>query len=428
MQEDSLGLGRAIAQMPMSFDFQPNRRRVRSAGLSAASAGLSVLGIEVTQTVQDMQNSVTLVANKLTVVRVYLDATSLAGARWISGEIAWHRGSGAESYLPAINRVRLRPDHALTLTAQRHDLEASLNFMLPTEAIAAGSLTLRLNRLYIPGGDDVPSAGVVTVTVEFEQMPPLVVRAVGMRYFDNATNEFVSPSAIHFAYLRSFLQRAYPVAELIWSQIVNDASFSAPFPIGVSIQANGDLAAMRSLDMSAGGDPRTHYYGLVSDNRGRRFLRGRAFTIPSQPRPDTVAVGPVGHPANFPLTAWDTDPSYGDWYGAHEIAHTFGRFHPGFPPLPQPGGQDASDANFPYPGGQLSADDDRYVGFDVGDATLGLPMRPLPGRTHHDVMTYLELQWLSAYTYEAIRQRLLAEAALNLGMAVPAAIPALPAL
>src|SRR5262249_50799570 len=130
-----------------------------------------------------------------------------------------------------------------------------------------------------------------------------------------------------------------------------------------------------------------------------------AFTIPGTPQPDVVASGPVGVPNGF---AGDHDASYADWYGAHELGHTFGRYHPGFPP----GKQDASDANFPYAGGCISPPDGKFAGFDVGDPALNLPMVALAGIDHHDVMTYADDQWLSPYTYKAILDRLIAEEAL----------------
>jgi len=41
--------------------------------------------------------------------------------------------------------------------------------------------------------------------------------------------------------------------------------------------------------------------------------------------------------------------------------------------------QTDDDSNFPFPQGQLSGNDEEFVGFDIGDATLGLPMAALPG-------------------------------------------------
>jgi hypothetical protein len=403
----------------MGTNLEPARRRSRSARLIPDAAGLPVLGIEVTQAVQDLHNSVTLVAGKTTVVRVYLDASFLANSQSISGELAWRRGDRAEAYLPALNQVRLRSDRQPTLIKQRHNLDASLNFLLPADAIAEGSLTLRLNRLYVPGGDDVPIADVSPVTVDFLTMPPLILRLIGLRYRVGASGAFVAPNAVHIAYFRSYLARTYPVAEVTWTYMLVDADFAAPFnndaPLGpiTAALANAQLAALRSREVSAGFDPRTHYYGLVDDNGGRDFMRGLSFSVPDQPRPDTVASGPAGVPTGGYMG--DLDISYADWYGAHELGHTFGRAHPGFPT----GDQDASDPDFPYPNGQISTDDDRYVGFDVGFTALNLPMQALPGRIYHDVMTYGEKQWLSAHTYEGIRLRLFAEAALNLGTPAP---------
>ena len=185
-----------------------------------------------------------------------------------------------------------------------------------------------------------------------------------------------------------------------------DADFVAPFNASTVDLANAQIAALRSREVSSGVDPRTHYYGLVDDDSGRNFMRGKAFAIPGAARPDTVASGPAGVPNGF---AGDRDASYADWYGAHELGHTFGRFHPGFPP----GQQDASDPQFPYDDGCLSSPDNKYVGVDLGDHDLNLPAAALPGLKYHDVMTYADNQWLSAYTYQAILARLQEEDALG---------------
>ena len=93
-------------------------------------------------------------------------------------------------------------------------------------------------------------------------------------------------------------------------------------------------------------------------------MRGLASDIPPTPAPATVASGPTG-PATF---GWDTDGAYGDWYTGHELGHTFGRFHAEF--CGAGGG-----AAYPFANGQLADADGRFVGLDVGDPILGLPMR-----------------------------------------------------
>jgi hypothetical protein len=359
-----------------------------------------IRSIEIVQAVQDPANSVELIATKTTVVRVYVDVPDGAAAGVLSGEIAWRRGTGGETYASPVKPIRIDPTAHPDLAAQRRRVDASLNFILPPEAITAGQVSLRVARIFALGGAEYAPTGIAEAAANFSLAPPLRVRAIGLRYRVSGQGPRHTPDAVHFNYLRSYLLRAYPIAELQWSQQVVDADFGAPFGGSSADLANAQLAALRSREVSGGVDPRTHYYGLVSDRGG--FLRGKAFDIPGDARPDTVAVGPVGVPNGF---SGDLDQSYADWYGAHELGHTFGRYHPGFPA----GTQDASDSNFPYPDGLLSGDDPSFVGFDVGDSNLALPMTVLSGHECHDVMTYADRQWLSAYTYTAVLERLRAE-------------------
>jgi hypothetical protein len=358
------------------------------------------------QSVQDGTNSVPLIARKTTVVRVYLSRKDLTERLVVSGEIACRRGRGGEKYVGALNKVTLQPGTDDPLKRRRTTLDESLNFRIPSEFCASGTTRIRLSKLL--GGPGITVEFDQTSTdkvMNFESTPPLRVKVIGLRYMDGA--EPRAPDAVHFDYLRSWLGRAYPVASVEWSQLVVDADFKPPFTERETpVLANAQLAALRSRDVSAGVDPRTHYYGLVSDAGGKHFMRGLAFDIPAVANPGVVASGPAGVSNGF---NGDFDLSYADWYGAHELAHTFGRYHPGFPPPDQDGGQDASDPSFPYPEGRISGDDDGFVGLDVGDAILGLPMQIMPGHTCHDVMTYRENQWVSAYTFSAICERLHAE-------------------
>lgn len=379
-------------------------RKRRPLGLAQPQTGVQVRDVEIVQCVQDVTNSVPLVADKATLVRLYLEPTPVSQPGQITAEIAWSRSGGGDTFVPALNSLRVNPGSPFSLREQREDIDKSLNFRLPAAAIGAGTLSLRISRIFQPGGGDLPAAAFNIAPVTFTAAPPLRIRVIGLRYKAGTTT--VTPAAVHFSYLRSFLNRAYPVAALEWSHMVVDADFAAPFDDSTVDLANAQIAALRSREVSSGVDPRTHYYGLVDDNASNNFMRGKAFAIPGTPQPDTVASGPAGVPNGF---AGDRDASYADWYGAHELGHTFGRFHPGFPPA----AQDASDPTFPYENGCISKPDNKYVGVDTGDHELGLPAAALPGLTYHDVMTYADNQWLSAYTYQAIMTRLLEEDALG---------------
>ena len=213
-----------------------------------------------------------------------------------------------------------------------------------------------------------------------------------------------TPRAVDFVLLQSWLTRAYPVGQVGFSQSTATLNFKPVFDNTTSdcSQANAQLTAMRASDLDAGADARAHYIGLVSSQGG--FMRGCA---PKFPNP--VASGPAGSPtgANTPANAvGDADASFADWYGGHELGHTFGRSHPGFC-----NGNTKDDLDFPYPNGQISdATEKSFAGLDVGDTTNGIPLAVLWGSTTFDIMTYCnQPDWPSAYTYGAIRQQLLLE-------------------
>jgi hypothetical protein len=399
----------------MGVIVKPKARR--AAGI-AAGASVQILGLEVTQSVQNLQHAVSLIRGKQTVVRVYLQASGFTTKQTLRGEIAVALSPGAPAkYVASANAVSVSAASPPDLAAQRRDVDLSLNFILPTETLNWASLAITVNHIRSATGD-VPFTGPGSVAVQLNDAPPLRIKAVGLRYVwtkpDGTTAE-VSPEAFHFDYLRSFLTRAYPVASLQWSQLVIEAdpAFGPPFsgptspdgddPLwrGKLDLAHNQLAAVRAKDIEAGTDPRTHYYGVVSDASAGLFFRGAAKAVPQTPDPSVVAVGPTGNPRQYPSLSWDRDASYGDWYGTHELSHTFGRFHPGFC------NQDASDPTFPYPDGRIGdAAHGDMIGLDVGDASLNLPMVALSNESAHDIMTYCSDQWMSSYSYEAVLARL----------------------
>jgi hypothetical protein len=362
-------------------------------------------GLEVTQAIQNMAHSVPLVANKTTVVRAYLSTASGVNAVTVRGELQVSRTpDGSSQIIPSMNVVRINPNENGQLQAKREDVNLSLNFLLPTLQTTPGSLFIKLTTVTdAQTGKPLPiSNHTSALEVNFQESPPLNVRVIGLRYEAGSPPEVYIPTTRDFALIKSWLKRAYPVADVLFSQTIVQAEARIKPPLDSdtysnAIYANAQITAMRNQDVNNGTDRRTHYYGLIADGGG--FVRGRASGIPTSPDPATVASGPTGS-ADF---GWDRDGSYGDWYTGHELGHTFGRFHPGFC------NQSANDPSYPFINGQLSNDGSGFVGFDVGDPELGIPMKALSGQTWHDVMTYCDQQWLSSYTYEGIRQRLIAE-------------------
>jgi hypothetical protein len=367
---------------------------------------LSVDGIEVTQAVQDMKHSVPLIAGKATVVRLYLSRPE-GDAVTVRGEISVRRTpSGTPHKVPSLDTARVSPTQNGRLRTKRHDLRLSLNFRLPAELTAAGRVFVSVASLADAATGvtlDCADCADKQVEVRFVEAAPLRVRLISLRYRTADKPDGHLPRALDVALFKSWLGRAYPVSRVIFSQATADTKIRPPFKDTHYNKTNAELTTLRRLDVNDGTDQRTHYYGMVSDAEG--FLRGGASGLPDVPDPMAVATGPTGPPDP---DGWDTDGSYGDWYGGHELAHTFGRLHPGYCD-----DNTEDDKKFPFDDGKISNKNGAFVGFDVGDPSLGIPMQALPGYIWHDVMTYCQPQWLSSYTYDAIRVRLLAEDALG---------------
>jgi hypothetical protein len=169
--------------------------------------------------------------------------------------------------------------------------------------------------------------------------------------------------------------------------------------------ANAQLSAIRASEIGNGRDPHTHYVALVINTGG--FMRGCASGIPDNPDTSVVASSPTGGTASGARPSnvtGDTDGSYGDWYGGHELAHEFGRKHPGFC-----NDNSSDDSSFPNPNGQISDNLQTYVGLDKGDSPNLVPQKVISPFAF-DIMTYCnQPQWFSAYNYLAVLQRLRAE-------------------
>jgi hypothetical protein len=360
-------------------------------------------GLEVTQEVQDLAHSVPLVAGKSTIVRAYLRYAP--GPVEVRGELRLARtANGPWQAVGSLGPAQLDPSRTggslAELRSRRADLNFSLNFRIPHDLTASGTLWLRMGPVRRTTGTSLPSlAGLPVHTVTFRQAVPLRMRLVRLRYAQGTPPVTHEPSDIDVTLIESWLRRAYPIAQV---ELTTTTVTATPTPPFLAAQINAQLIALRAVDVSTGTDARTHYYGMVA-NSGF-FMRGKASGIPQTPEPGTVASGPTG-PSTF---GWDFDGSFGDWYGGHELGHTFGRFHAEF--------CDAIDgAPYPFPNGQLSDADEAFVGIDVGDPTVGLPLRVMGGIDCHDVMSYCDDQWLSSFTYSGVYDRLVAEGALAAG-------------
>ena len=305
------------------------------------------------------------------------------------------------------------------MSSRRQIFSKSLNFAVPATMIGSGTTIFTLAT-----PTDMSSQHKTIICdncgnppqVSFSNIPPLVVRLIGLTYqfrpTPGAPQQTATPRPIDFTLLQSWLGRAYPVSQVISSQTTAPVNFKPNFDGTTTADctnADAQLSAIRAVDMAQpGADNRTHYLGLVSNQGGG--MRGCSSSTPAAADPTATASGPSGAPGgpgSVPVNATgDTDATFADWYSGHELAHTFGRSHPGFCP-----GNTKDDLAFPYPNGQIGTGAESGVaGLDVGDTSNGIALTVLWPTSSFEIMSYCnQPQWLSDYTFKAVRQRLLDE-------------------
>ncbi len=376
-----------------------------------------VLGLEATQAIQNIPSSVPLVAEKPTTVRVYLRVSgSTSTVKNVRGTLFAFRPANSfnDVGLPlpgkAVSLNKIDVDQSDDLKKKRLAFTTSLNFDLPDDWISEGAAHFELT-LDVDGSPNSPVsipcdgchntfANGTAIFSRFLATPALRLRIVGLQYvFGVNPRIHASPRTQDFALYQSWVQRAYPAGQFEITTTKVESSNSWPFECE---DANSQLASIRATEISAGRDPHTHYVALVSNRGG--FMRGCASDVPDDPDTSVVASSPTGDPAGPHIpsnTTGDTDASFGDWYAGHELAHEFGRKHPGFC-----NDNSADDDDFPNPNGQISDNLQTYVGFDRGDSGNSIA-RTVISPFAFDIMTYCnQPQWFSAYNYEGVLQRL----------------------
>ncbi|OFA01714.1 hypothetical protein [Duganella sp. HH101] len=392
-----------------------------NAGADPVVSSATVTQIEVTQGIQDINHSVGIISARRTLVRVFLDVDTPAGYGLISGKLQVSTPNGQVLTLDPISSVSVLSQWNGKLELQRSWADLALTFEVPMANMVPGALSAQVISLrdMFQQGQAVPCTNCAATSraVNVVAGVPFRLTVIGLQYAEaNGTQH--TPRQVDYDRIGSWFQRGYPITNLVYNTRVVAATNPWPFDCG---QANAQVAQIRALDVNNGADRRTHYFGLVDDGGG--FMRGCA-AVPGAPTPSAIGSGPTGA-ADW---GWDYDGSYGDWYTGHEVGHTLGRMHVG-------GicGESGTDPNYPFAGGQIADATHPFVGYDRGQADLALlPRRAAPGRVSpyaatpvsiwNDVMSYCSRQWLSSYTYEAIRTRITAENALPAGPAPGAAL------
>ena len=357
---------------------------------SAQEGDLIATAVEVTQGVQDLNNSVRLVANRRTFVRFHVRTAS--GNVVTTAILNARRGERSVTLVPLSDGGVIRAVSAPDRGVKDH----AFLFELPN-GFREGTVSLTAEVNPLPGPGEVRevaesnySNNTASYTATFEIVPPLslVIYSIG---YTGRDGERHLANQSHMKQMVDWIVRAWPVSQVnFWFRSENVTSY-----IGARLpeceEVNALLALRRNTDLQNPANKipaNARYYGMVSNGGG--FMRGCADGLPGY-----TSSGPTGTPDPEGYAAWDIDGSYGDWYGAHEVAHNFTRFHAEFC------GATGGDT-YPYGDGRISpllTGRDAVFGFDYRTMSVYRP-------NWKDVMTYCDYQWTGKFTYHAMMDAL----------------------
>jgi hypothetical protein len=337
-----------------------------------AGADLTITGLEITQAVQTATNSVPLVAERATLVRVYGKVDQQSELGGITVTLAGIRDGKA---LPG-SPLTLGP-HSVSPDPQRGDLASSYNFNVPREWLSgAVQFVATIDSAHAwPEVDE--SNNTASVSMTFNSVPALNIEIVPIRYTYSPTGRtYPAPTA---DVISDWVMRSYPISAI-------NVSFRTPIDFSGDLRFDYEwdrlLELIKAVKIADGAPDALAYYALIPT------LNGADSWIAS-----TSFIAGIGYVGDRTAASLDLGPSREDTTGriaAHELGHNHGRYHapcgtPGSPLQP-----------FPYTNASIGS---QNYGFDGG---RGRVMSPFTPDVAKDLMSYCSPQWLSDFTYRGI--------------------------
>ncbi|MCP4419511.1 MAG: hypothetical protein GY805_23100, partial [Chloroflexi bacterium] len=323
---------------------------------------LSVTHLEISQSVQDEDNNVPLVANRPTVVRVYTETSSGSGVPNSSVTLTATRGGSS-----------LTPVTSTTMTASaassRSSLSSTFNVTLPADWLS-GTVKITAS---IDGQGGVS----IVKTVTFNTVPTLNVVLVPINYKHTPTGvTFSGPTTDHIS---DWIMRAYPLSNM--SVSVHSAyAFSGNLQNGSAWSSLlYKMSTLKDLDGAANS---TVYYAYIDFDCGWFDCANGGI----------AGIGWIGFRESVGIDFGASDTT-GELAG-HEIGHNFGRQH-------APCGV-SGEPSYPHAGASIG---------EYGLDGIGGSLQLLNPGGYVDMMSYCDPVWVSDYTYKALYQDQLANGA-----------------
>jgi YVTN family beta-propeller protein len=383
--------------------------------------GLRVTDVEVTQGIQDLDNSVPLISGRRTFVRVHAQSdapvsnvtATLSGAATTCTIIG---NQCSTQFLGSINpvngpRLTIRPD------PKRSNLDDGFLFALPWEWSGQRLLQL-LPSLRVTAGPppDVCVGDVLDAPAHVLHHPRFAkIQFVRLSYTIGGTT--VEASLAEQRRSESWIRRAFPLSALVPTPDLKVFDSGLGSRVDQSADECQDLPADQRSKCAqlyitsrlASVQASTGFLGLMRQRaQGSHEFEGHAGDADG-----AYALIPQHPLGMFTRGACCQDrigagPSNDDAYTGHEIGHLFGRLHPVIASGSDLCGHDAGDPSYPYDltriGPFFGIDPDTaFAGLDGGDPLLGIPMSFHSAGLSYDFMGYCgPPDWTSDYTYNAI--------------------------
>jgi hypothetical protein len=323
---------------------------------SSSSVNLRIEGLYLTQSTQRRNGSVPLVRNRRALLRVFVTASQSNNAR-PAVRVRFMRGASVAGTITVQAPGAGTPvsvDEGAVRSSWNSEVEASL--LEPGTAVIAevdpdGAIPESNER-----DNTFPTSGNAQ-QLDIRGVPPARIRFVPVLQTANGLQGRVGNTAE----LIELTRRMYPLASLD-ADIRSVYTATGPLdPDNANGQWNQILSDIEALRVAEGSD-RT-YYGVVRLSYGAGIVGNGFVGLPS-------AIG-------------SDDPRDVSGVLAHELGHTWGRYHS---PCGSPGGLDPNE-QYPYPNGRIGV-----YGSELPGRLVIPPSTP-------DIMGYCADPWISDHTY-----------------------------